>query len=404
MTADPKVEMRAAVVEKDKNGPTLLLVDDDLAILEGVADLLELHGYNIITATDGVEALEAMHEKAPDLVISDIMMREMDGYEFYEAVRKNPAWTMLPFIFLTARGQTIDIRRGHSLGADAYLTKPFEPEDLLIAIRARLKRMDEIRDVTRADVDQVKQQLMTIFSHELRTPLAYIYGYVNLLDEHFSDTADETIDTMIDGAKQGAERLVSLVDDLMLMVRIDSGVVGMEIERRRLWVDLVPLIEKVADNARFQVKGQNKALATLLPDELTVSCIPVYVEDMIERLVDNALKFLKGGGGQVLVSAGLQDDRVIVAVEDDGIGIAPGLHETIFERFRQIDRETMEQQGTGLGLSIARSLARLHGGDITMRSEVGKGSMFVISLPVQEIPLVAGQANGNKNHVLEEML
>ena len=110
MMANPEIELSAVVSAPDQNGPTLLLVDDDLAILEGVADLLELHGYNIVTATDGAEALRAMHEQAPDLVISDIMMREMDGYQFYEEVRKNPAWTMLPFIFLTARGQTIDPR------------------------------------------------------------------------------------------------------------------------------------------------------------------------------------------------------------------------------------------------------------------------------------------------------
>jgi two-component system sensor histidine kinase/response regulator len=403
MMVDTEMELSAAVLEKDKIGPTLLLVDDDPAILEGVADLLVLHGYNIITATDGVEALQAMHDRTPDLVISDIMMREMDGYEFYEAVRQNPAWTMLPFIFLTARGQAIDVRRGHSLGADAYLTKPFEPEDLLIAIRARLKRMDDIRDATRADVEQVKQQLMTIFSHELRTPLAYIYGYVSLLDEHFSETTDETIDTMIDGARQGAERLVSLVDDLMLMVRIDSGVVGMEVQRRRLWIDLVPLIEGVVSNCRFEMKRKNVVLETQLPRKLTIPCIPVYVEDALKRLIDNAVKFQKSEGGQVLVSAGLRGDQVLIAVEDNGIGIAPQQHEVIFERFRQIDRETMEQQGTGLGLSIARSLIRLHGGDITVRSEVGKGSLFVISLPAREVPLAAGQENGHGNRAPEQV-
>jgi two-component system sensor histidine kinase/response regulator len=383
MMVDSRTELGIVMAEIDRNNPTLLLVDDDLAILEGVADLLELHGYNIITATDGVEALQAMRQQTPDLVISDIMMREMDGYQFYEEVRKNPAWTMLPFIFLTARGQTIDVRRGHSLGADAYLTKPFEPEDLLIAIRARLKRMDDIRSATRADVDQMKQQLMTIFSHELRTPLTYIYGYVNLLDEHLSESADDMIDMMIDGARQGAERLVSLVDDLMLMMRIDSGVVGVEIQRRRFSSDLVEVIEKVVDDIKLEMKRQNVQLSTQLPRSLVVPCIPVYVEDALKRLVDNAVKFLKSEGGEVLISAGLRGDQAVITVEDDGIGIAPDQHEAIFERFQQLDRERMEQQGTGLGLSIARTLVRLHGGDIAVKSQVGKGSMFICSDPLR---------------------
>jgi signal transduction histidine kinase len=388
---DSKTRLGVAMSEKVRNNPTLLLVDDDLAILEGVADLLGLHGYNIITATDGTEALQAMRRQTPDLVISDIMMREMNGYQFYEEVRKNPAWTMLPFIFLTARGQTIDIRRGHSLGADAYLTKPFEPEDLLIAVRARLKRMDDIRRVTRADVDQMKQQLMTIFSHELRTPLTYIYGYVNLLDEHLSDSDDDMIDMMIDGARQGAERLVSLVDDLMLMMRIDSGVVGVEIQRRRFSADLVEVIAKVVDDARLEMRRDNVQLETQLPRSLVVPCIPVYVEDALKRLVNNAVKFLKSEGGQVLVSAGQRGDRAVITVEDDGIGIAPEQHEAIFERFKQVDRETMEQQGTGLGLSIARTLIRLHGGDVVVKSRVGKGSMFVVTLPAYEVPLEVDQ-------------
>jgi DNA-binding response OmpR family regulator len=157
----PLQDFAGSRVNKDV---TILLVDDDPAILEGVVDLLQLYGYNLLTASDGKLALEVMQDYTPDLVISDIMMPEMDGYEFYEAVRSRPEWVPIPFIFLTARGQQVDIRRGQSLGADAYLVKPFEPEDLLIAIDARLKRARAIQAVTQADVDQMKQQLITIIS------------------------------------------------------------------------------------------------------------------------------------------------------------------------------------------------------------------------------------------------
>ena len=123
--------------ENNAGDKLILLVDDNPAILEGVADLLELQGYQVLTASSGNQAVTQMQSKKPDLVISDIMMPGMDGYEFYKVVRSNPEWVPIPFIFLTARGQQRDIRRGNSLGADAYLTKPFEPDDLISARSAR---------------------------------------------------------------------------------------------------------------------------------------------------------------------------------------------------------------------------------------------------------------------------
>src|SRR5690606_31102519 len=174
----------------------ILLVDDDRAILEGVADLLSLHGYDVMTAASAKSALKVMQQQVPDLVISDIMMPGMDGYAFYEAVRDNPAWTPIPFIFLAARGQPTDVRRGQSLGADAYVTKPFDPEDLLIAVKARLRRARDIQAAAMSDVEKMKKRLITAFSHELRTPLTIIYGYVNMLRDEHGDLPEAEVDTM----------------------------------------------------------------------------------------------------------------------------------------------------------------------------------------------------------------
>jgi two-component system sensor histidine kinase/response regulator len=383
MVTDTGIESSVVLAEKRENNPTLLLVDDDLAILEGVADLLELHGYNVITATGGCEALQAMHEQVPDLVISDIMMREMDGYEFYEEVRKNPAWTMLPFIFLTARGQTIDIRRGHSLGADAYLTKPFEPEDLLIAIRARLKRMDDIRDVTRADVDQVKQQLMTIFSHELRTPLSYIYGYVHLLEEGHKGLDDQAIDEILGDMRQGAERLVRLTEDLMQIVYIDSGAMVLRMDREGKKANISPLILQAIRELDEKAEKRRVIVSAQIPDQLTIWCVGDFVQDAVRRLVDNAIKFSKREDGHVWVRAEMINDWVVITIQDDGIGIDPANLKLIFERFRQLDREKLEQQGIGLGLALADRLVDLHGGHIEVESEPGVGSTFTLYLPVE---------------------
>ncbi|NLH08517.1 MAG: hybrid sensor histidine kinase/response regulator [Chloroflexi bacterium] len=363
---------------------TILLVDDDPAILEGVADLLGLYGYQVITAPDGFSALERMQSIRPDLVISDIMMPGMDGYQFFEAVRENPAWMPIPFIFLTARGQRSDIRRGQSLGADAYLTKPFEPEDLLIAVQARLKRAHDLQLAAHADVEQMKQQLITIFSHELRTPLAYIYGYVNLLRDQRDDLDEPAIAEMIEGAHRGTQRLVSLVEDLMLMVQIESGVLEMEISLEKGRMPIQSLVRTAVEKCQWLAKERDVQLEVEIDPGIGPCQYSLYIENALVRLIDNAIKFSRRATGCVWVRAYRLGDEVRIEVEDNGIGIAPDKQQVIFERFYQLDRDVMEQQGVGLGLSLARQLVRLHGGDITVSSRVGEGSIFTISLPAEK--------------------
>src|SRR5687767_11908185 len=224
--------MSLETIDTNHDGALILLVDDDPGILESVSDLLRLTGYKVITALNGALALPLMEQYQPDIIISDIMMPVMNGYELFEAVRSNPVWTAIPFIFLTAQGQRKDVAFGQRLGADAYVTKPFEPVDLLLAIENRLMRVRQLTSITEADLARMKQEIITLFSHELRTPLTYIVGYVTLLEDHRSSDP-ESIDDMVDGVKRGADRLVSLVEDLMLMVRIDGGVVAAEILQRR---------------------------------------------------------------------------------------------------------------------------------------------------------------------------
>src|SRR5689334_521023 len=133
----------------------ILVVEDDIALLEGLRDILVLAGYEVTTAANGLEGLAALERGLPDLILSDIMMPKLDGYQFYAQVRARPEWIGLPFIFLTAKGEKADIRRGKQLGADDYLTKPFEEADLLIAIRSKLDRraqLDAVHEIGRAHV------------------------------------------------------------------------------------------------------------------------------------------------------------------------------------------------------------------------------------------------------------
>jgi two-component system sensor histidine kinase/response regulator len=360
----------------------ILLVDDDLALLEAVTDLLDVSNFHVITATDGESALATMDHYTPDLIISDITMPVMDGYEFFDAVRQNPVWITIPFIFLTARGQQTDIRAGYSLGADDYLVKPFEPDDLIIKVAARLKRVRAIRAATRHEVDSMKQQLIAIFSHELRTPLTCIYGYANLLQEDHGSMDDGTVTQMLDEVADGAERLVRLVENLMLLVRIDSGVVGMEISRYGVKINLSSLVERVVETFQTIATIRNIDIDLQISGNPDVMGMKNYLENVMKNLVDNAIKFCKHGRGHIQIKLEAQGDQAVLTISDDGIGIAVADVERIFVRFEQINRQEMEQQGVGLGLTLVKNLIEFHNGSIEVLSEVDKGSTFCIRLPL----------------------
>lgn len=364
--------------------PSILVVEDHEPLLKAIQLVLERAGYRVLTATDGQEALMIMDRVRPDLIIADIMMPHMDGYAFYEAVRARPEGLAIPFVFLTARTTREDVLRGKGMGVEDYLTKPFDPEELLVVVRSRLKRAAEIQQAAATEMDRLKQQIVTILSHELRTPLTYITGYTELALDELHTLSPEALQQFLEGIRRGSERLNRLVNDLLTLIRLDTGRAETEF---RLLVrscgTLAELIQKTVDQYKPLAAQNGITLHVRLAHPLPpVSICEPFFMDALGRLLDNAIKFSRDKGTAVWVDAQVAGEWVEISVRDEGIGIRPEELPHIFERFRQIDRERMEQQGVGLGLAIARELVRLHGGDITVESQYGLGSRFTIRLPL----------------------
>ncbi len=371
--------------------PRILVVEDHEPLLDAIRMVLERAGYTVLTATDGQKGLEVMERVRPDLIVADIMMPNMDGYEFYQAVRARPDGLTIPFIFLTARTTREDILRGKSMGAEDYLTKPFDPEELLVVVRSRLRRAEEVQQATASELDRLKQQIVTVLSHELRTPLTYITGYTELALEELPSLSPEALQQFLEGIRRGSERLNRLVQDLLTLIRLDTGQAAAEF---RLLVrpqeNFAELVRRTVQRYESLAAQSGISLEARVPPALPpVSLCEPFFTDALGRLVDNAIKFTRGKGKRVLVHAGVAGDWVEVSISDDGVGIRPEEIPHIFERFRQIDRERMEQQGVGLGLAIAQELIRLHGGEITVESVYGAGSRFTIRLPLT--PPIADQ-------------
>lgn len=364
--------------------PTVLVVEDEPVILEIITSLLQEEQYKVLQAPNGQAALALLEDDRPDLIISDIRMPGMDGFELCERVRTNPDFVQLPFIFLTGRDERADMRRGMGLGADDYLTKPFDPDDLLTAVRVRLSRAAETQAAIARAGSGLQDQIIQSLTHEFRTPLSLVVGYTDLLESTGRQLDEDDFESVMHGLHAGSRRLVSLVEDFLLLSKLRTGTIAEEIAQEPLAAvhpDL--MVQGVAE----QAGGRASARKVTLTVECTAPDVAVRISrehlgEIVSRLLDNAIKFSKRDGGQVTLSTRREEGFWVLGVSDEGIGIREEAHTWLFEAFQQVDRSQMEQQGTGVGLTIVKGLVEAYGGRIGLESTPGIGSTFSVWLPI----------------------
>lgn len=364
----------------------ILAVEDHELLLLAVREILQAEGYEVVTASDGVDALEKLQTFTPDLIIADISMPRMDGYQFFEEVHRQPAWVPIPFIFLTARAEQEDRLRGKAMGAEDYLIKPFDPQELLIVVKSRIGRAEAIREASEIEFDELKQRIITLLSHELRTPLTSVYGYTELALEEAASLPVGDFQQFLVGIKRGADRLTKMVEDLLLVVRLESGELQREFELLGIVEHgLARIIRNSVTAEADHLANQGVVLELDVPEELPpVTVHEYFLTDALSRLIDNAVKFSRGQTKRIRVTAKVNGEAVDISVRDWGIGISDTKIDSLFETFGQVDRDKMEQQGAGLGLVITQALVTSMGGTIRIESSQGdeSGTTVTITLPI----------------------
>ena len=365
-------------------GDLILVVEDNTLLLEGIRDLLEVSGYRVLMAGDAVQALALLEHNHPDLIVSDIMMPGMDGYELYEQVRLRPDLLDTPFVFVTARGEKADIRRGKELGADDYITKPFEEEDLLVVVRAKLARRQALKQQGEDQFSELKRTIVATLSHEFRTPLTYVINYSEMLGSQGGQIDPDDFRQFMQGIRRGAERLHRLVLDFITLVELETGEAESTYQfRRRVIDDISPWLRTVVRRQQEAAEARRLRLEIDVPDGLPpVLADEVYLANAIGRLLENAVKFSKPTSERIRVWAVADGTSLRLSVEDQGVGIRQEELVSLFALFRQIDRPKQEQQGTGSGLAICRGIVEIHGGKVEVDSVYGVGSTFTIQLPL----------------------
>ncbi len=362
----------------------ILVVEDDWAIREGICDILELGGYEVVSAVNGQEALAVLMGILPDLIISDIAMPVMDGYEFYRAVRRNENWLAVPFIFLTAKDQRADVRLGRELGADDYLTKPFEREDLLVAVAAKLRRAVEFQQPTQKKMAELQEhltrtdrmatigQLAAEFAHEIKNPLTAIAMYAEFAQRDLR-MSDPSLAQDMGQIVEQSERIASQISDLLSFSR----------QIPRLWVDvdILNLLDQVLNLVRFRLLNislvrQYHAQARAVRGD------PARLQQVFLNLIVNAVQAMPSGGQLSLSTRDVLIDQLpglAIAVSDTGCGIAPEHLGRIFEAYFTTKKAG---EGTGLGLYVCKNIIEQHGGHIDLQSQAGVGTTFTVHLPL----------------------
>ena len=366
----------------------ILFVEDNEDLRDNAALVLELEGYQVQVARDGREALDILDQGfVPSLIVSDIMMPRMDGYEFFAAVRKQAHLKAVPFIFLTARGSRQDISLGRVLGADDYLVKPFDPEEFLIAVQSKLQRAAEIGALAAENLNQARRSLVQLLSHELRTPLTYVTGGFAMLAEELEaqpvSSHSEDIRVSLDLIQSGTQRLNRLAEQMVLYSEIISGIVAHQVATSSEAVPLHELVHDALDLLhdlhREHTAGFERSLSE--SDPVVVRGVRGLLITAISEAIRNAIQYSPRDEPIALV-VGREGDQGVLAVVDRGSGIRFEDQQRIWEVLFQSGRERTEQQGIGMGLPIVKGIVAAHGGDVVLFSVPGEGTEVTFRLPL----------------------
>jgi PAS domain S-box-containing protein len=374
----------------------ILLVDDNADMREYLTRILSEH-VQVEAVADGASALAAAQERVPDLVLTDVMMPGLDGFELLKALRANPSTREIPIILLSARAGEESVVEGLEAGADDYLIKPFSAQELVSRVKGHLQmaqlRLEALHQ--ERTLNHRKDELLSTVSHELNTPLVAILGWTRLLRANPPNQA--MLVKALETIERNATIQAKLVQDLLDISRITAGKLRLSLEP----VELESVIEnaiasishlaqaKEIDLVWWGVTGQqSNPLASGNVDPVLVQGDRDRLQQIITNLLTNAIKFTpKQGSINVELSVierhnGSDASIAEISITDTGIGISAEFLPHVFDRFRQA-QESSSSKGLGLGLAIARHLVELHGGRIRAESAgEGQGATFVVRLPL----------------------
>lgn len=379
-------------------GSTILIVDDTPINVAILSEHLVSHGFSVMVAQDGEEGLERARFAPPDLILLDVMMPGMGGFETCRRLKSHDATKDIPVIFMTALSGIGDKITGYEVGGVDYVTKPFQTEEVLARINTHLslqamrrqlvaqnwQLQQEIADRQKAEVVVAQrsqelarsnaelEQMAYVASHDLQEPLRMVTSYVQLLAQRYGGQLDADAHDFIGFAVDGAKRMQALIDDLLTYSRVGTTAKSLEV------ADCDVVMKTALQSLRMAIEEsgaqiQCVALPTIMGDAAQLA-------QVFQNLLANAIKFRGERAPQIEVGVEPEDDFWRFEVKDNGIGIAPEYFGRIFVMFQRLHNRS-KYPGTGIGLAICKKIVEQHGGRIWVESASGQGAVFKFTLP-----------------------
>jgi signal transduction histidine kinase len=361
-------------IPKPSHVPNILIVDDTPANVLLLVRMLAARGYRTQSVPSGKEALLAARIAPPDLVLLDITMPDMNGYEVCEQMKADPLLKEIPVIFISALSETIDKVKAFQVGGVDYVTKPFQFEEVYARVQThlQLRRLEKLRD-----------DLTHMVVHDLRNPLSTIFLFLDILETKEAKNLSDTVRKYAMLARLSAEDIRDMISSILDVSKIGAGEMKLQHEP----CDLAVLIRALPAVTR-PLPGNRTVTLEVPASDLTVAADAGLIRRVFENLLSNALRYTPSGG-DIRIAVTPSGSEVRVAITDAGPGIAPEFHQRIFEKFGQVEDQN-NRLGTGLGLTFCKMAVEAHGGRIGVESEVDKGSTFWFTLPRQNGKVPAG--------------
>ncbi|HAC14458.1 MAG TPA: hypothetical protein DCE78_00720 [Bacteroidetes bacterium] len=372
---------------------SILIVDDTQQNVQVLSQILRDAGYKVLAAFNGPSALNLINKRPPDMILLDVMMPGMSGFEVAESLKKHDEYKSIPIIFLSALDEIEAKMKAFESGGVDYITKPFQHQEVLarIELHLRLKTLEKERESYIKDLKQQRENLeklnkekddiLGIISHDMRNPLGGIIGISNFLITEPVDNPSEMED-MLKLIEQSAEKLLALVNDLLNVAIIEANTFSVNLEE----TDVLILIDDVIQLHQPAAKSKHVAIVTEYPPKSVIAKLDKSkITQVIGNLISNAIKFTKSGGQitiKVETPTNVENKVLRIFIRDTGIGIPDELMPILFKKMSGHQRNgTNGEKGTGLGMPIVKRYVEAHHGTISVSSAPNEGTLFTIDLP-----------------------
>ncbi len=363
--------------------PSILIVDDTPANLHLLTGMLKDLGYKVRSVSDGQFALRTAKHDPPDLILLDVMMPDMNGYEVCSLLKADDELSDIPVIFISALNETMDKVKAFQVGGLDYITKPFQLGEVQARVATHLELHKQRRLLQESyeqlrKLEELRDNLVHMIVHDMRSPLTSMKGFLELLDMVEGEALSTDGREYVSIVSKSTDNLIELTTTLLDVSKIEAGEMPIELSE----CHPASIIRTVVDRLESLRKQRNVSVEG--PDEtVTVRADAKMLDRIMQNLLGNALKFTPDHGS-ITVGFSVDSSGLHVYVRDNGPGIPVESRERIFEKFGQASQnKNLQQYSTGLGLTFCKLAVEAHGGSIGVDSELGKGSTFWFTIPAK---------------------